>query len=225
MGKRGINHYIAGACFLISVLCIVFYAFTVSTGDTLKVLMNWKYPIICYLLLAVSMFSNRPIFTIMGGTVYLFYFVYYNYSRIQDIELIAFSYPLCAVFLILTGFLGMKHKDTRIPAIIAGLLALVFFVYQLKSLRGGNMNRVFNNLGIWYKFIILFLQYFFVGIGSIVMGFAFSITEKKLSTLNDGSSNGVGSKKIEQLTKLTGLLDKGIITQEEFDKKKKQIMR
>lgn len=42
--------------------------------------------------------------------------------------------------------------------------------------------------------------------------------------LNETDSEGKTTDRIEKLTRLKDLLDKGIITQEEFDEKKKQLL-
>lgn len=227
MGKKGIYHYLAGVFFLTAILCVVCYAFKSPLFDPLNEIMWFKFEIICYLLLAVSVFANRPIFTVFGGAVFLFNFVAHYKTITNDAIILTFAYSLCGVFLILTGFLGMKHKDTRIPAVIAGLLALVLFTYNIYIIYTISNGRLFHSIRIieiWSGHILSYSKYFFLGLGSIFMGFAFSIKEKKVSTINGLSSMEIGSNKIEQLTKLTGLLEKGIITQEEFDAKKKQLL-
>lgn len=70
-------------------------------------------------------------------------------------------------------------------------------------------------------FCIVFAILFFVVIFKIIMHF-FKIS-KNLQKIADSSANQDAAK-YEEIKKLKALLDQGVITQEEFEAKKKQLL-
>ena len=76
----------------------------------------------------------------------------------------------------------------------------------------------------WFTFINVVICLLRI-IGGVLFGFAFA-TEKKpaLAKTSNVAATADTESTIEKLTKLKSLLDSGIITQEEFDEKKKQML-
>lgn len=109
------------------------------------------------------------------------------------------------VFIILTA---LNNKNAITWGIWAGISAIARLILSA-------------SVGSWYSQIVYTLLIF---IGAILIGVVFSTKERIITVGNISSVPTSSSSNVEQLVKLKDLLDRGIITQEEFEAKKKQLL-
>ncbi|MBQ5953671.1 MAG: SHOCT domain-containing protein [Lachnospiraceae bacterium] len=222
MGNKKTLRYIAGACFAIAAILLI--VSMVKNGFSVWSLL----PLAGAVLIAASMFMSTSILTTVGSALYLVSAVkslitYINYSSGDHhyysklVVLFAVMYLAIWVCLLIAG---INAKSTKSMGIIAGVIAAVRFIVIVIS------NLVFARyLGLTFTG---FLSYFVIIAGAFLIGLSAEKIEIKKEPAS--ASNGKAPiqaktyNTIERLTKLKSLLDSGVITQEEFESKKKQIM-
>ena len=208
--------YIAGACFAVLV---------VLSG--ISMILNgfyfWNlFPLIGAALIAVSMFVSVPALTAIGSALYgvgairtlILYIGYLQDSRFPK----RFFIPaiLFLVMWVLLLVAGINPKSTKKLGIAAGIIATVRFLFSLISnlIASGSLGLTFTDLALI--------------VGALMIGLSASdntgkeipaIATSKTAVVEKNSEN-----QIDRLTKLKSLLDSGVLTQEEFDQKKKQIL-
>ena len=117
---------------------------------------------------------------------------------------------------------GFNKKYAKIPCFAAGLVELVHF--------GGTMPEqmeMISKYGRTVTRICDILPMLFLAAGAILFGIVAPEMQKKpknYKAVEREQKSGVESR-LDQIEKLNGLLEKGYITKEEFDNKKKQIMQ
>lgn len=218
MKNRETLRLIAGACFAISaVLTIVSYAPKLSYGFAAFII-PLLFLVIMDGLIAVSMFTSTPILTTVGSAGQL---VFSSLRLISDIEFFADSGNIGLILLptILRLFMwlsliiaSIKTKSAKRMGIIAGVIAAVEFVVKIigHCTIFGSAIRIVTIVGV------------------LLVGLSLDgLPARKVAAVASGGQAKIqqgSNNTIERLTRLKALLDKGIITQEEFETKKKQIL-
>jgi hypothetical protein len=115
---------------------------------------------------------------------------------------------------------GLNPKSTKKLGIAAGIIAAVRFLFSLI------INLIVDGLlGLTFTG---FLSYLALIVGALMIGLSASDNAAKEIPATAASKATMVEKnsesQIDRLTKLKSLLDSGVITQEEFDQKKKQIL-
>lgn len=236
MEKKNINfRYVAGACFGIEVLYIII---NIVAGYTLFDLSTLVL-IAGYALIAASMFTSIDILTSVGGgflaaivinsfiefTKYWDwdwdYFWDYFWITLSTTPLLVIADFILLVVYILFVLIGLNRNNAKTISIVAAALIVVRFIMRTLHYKiySGSFHLNFGDI-LFYTILI---------IGTIMIGLALNIDDVKDSSGKTASSNGVNlmtpaESQIDRLTKLKGLLDNGVISQEEFDAKKKQIL-
>ena len=201
MKNKKTLQYVAGTLFaLLGILSLIF-----SSSLTL-----WSIVFaLGYLLIAVSLFASLPILTLVGGTVLvistgrsLLLNVRHGYFiAFLMVELIAFA---------LLAVAGLSPKTSK-PL---GILSAVFYILFRIMSQLGTIKASFTLQSV--LFTVLFIA------GAVLLGVAFSSNKGKAALATGTMFSGSG--KIERLTRFKDLLDKGVLTQEEFEEKKRQIL-
>lgn len=213
--------YIAGACF--AVLVVLSVISMIQNGFYF-----WNlFPMIGAALIAVSMFVSVPALTAIGSALYgvgairtlILYFGYLQDSWFP--KMIIIPAILFLVIWVLLLIASLNPKLTKKLGIAAGIIAAVRFLFSLIS------NLIVNgSLGLIT--FTGFLSHLALIVGALMIGLSatnnaakeISATAASKATLVEKNSE----TQIDRLTKLKSLLDNGVITQEEFDQKKKQIL-
>lgn len=220
MGNNKTLKYIAGACFAI-------YAVL----DIVSLIQNGFYVwsllvLIGSFLIAVSLFTSIPILTTAGSALCLVtaaraLILYIGYIRDDGIPKRYLLYAIMFLVIWLLLFIaGINTKSTKSIGIVAGVIAAARFVAIIigNLVDTGSVRLAFTDI----------LSYLVVSIGALLIGLSAensavrkggAVASSNKAKIQQGSDNV-----IERLTKLKALLDNGIITQEEFEMKKKQIM-
>lgn len=206
----------SGVCYILGALYGLFTQFSSYTwiGGILQ--------IIALILVAVGMFLQFPLLSVMGSGIQIL-------TRYRAILGIKFLFQSFSMYQALVGFREL-----------ALMLYWVVFLLAVLNIKGKR-----KNLGIASGCLLLILsiltfgraQYIiFEGIipaaGAVLFALAADDFPNKISSVpavtphkssNTATSEYEGNQ-VERLAKLKELLDKGVISQEEFDAKKKQIM-
>ena len=207
----------SGVCYILGALYGLFTQFSSYTwiGGILR--------IIALILVAVGMFLQFPLLSVIGRGIQIL-------TRYRVILGIKFLFQSFSMYQAIWGFSGF-----------ALMLYWVVFLLAVINIKGKR-----KNLGIASGCLLLILsvltfgrvQYIiFEGIipaaGAVLFALAADDFPNKISSMpavtphkssNTATSEYEGNR-VERLAKLKELLDKGVISQEEFDAKKKQIMR
>lgn len=198
MNKKTLR-IVAGAVFALNgVLRLI--TLLSSQGSTTA----WSYiwPI-AYLLIAVSLFADIPLLTTVGGLIVL---ISPMRSMIQMGCFIPYLF-LNAMSVVLLSAAGLSRRTSN----VFGILSAIFFAfYEIVLVFVLNAKLA----PMSYLYIALYL------VGVILLGIGFSEKGKKVVA----SSKDNGNDRIERLTKLKELLDKGVLTPEEFEEKKRQLL-
>ncbi len=212
--------YLAGACF--AVLVVLSVISMIQNGFYF-----WNlFSMIGAALIAVSMFVSVPALTAIGSALYgvgairtlILYFGYLQVSGFpKGVFIPAILFLVIWVLLLIAS---LNPKLTKKLGIAAGIIAAVRFLFSLIS----NLI-VYGSLGLTFTG---FLSYLALIVGALMIGLSatdnaakeISATAASKATLVEKNSE----TQIDRLTKLKSLLDNGVITQEEFDQKKKQIL-
>ena len=206
----------SGVCYILGALYGLFTQFSSYTwiGSILQ--------IIALILVAVGMFLQFPLLSIIGSGIQIL-------TRYRAILGIKFLFQSFSMYQALVGFREL-----------ALMLYWVVFLLAVLNIKGKR-----KNLGIASGYLLLILsvltfgrvQYItFEGIipaaGAVLFALAADDFPNKISSMpavtphkssNTATSEYEGNQ-VERLAKLKELFDKGVISQEEFDAKKKQIM-
>lgn len=232
--KTGSLRYAAGACFAIAALMDIIY-----------VILNeyMSMPIIAVIagnvLLAVAMFASVPVLVAVGGGLQACAVIrtFFALFAVGDMPMYMLSKLLLLAAWILIVVAGLLKSGGKILGIIAGALAalqgiaaVVFFklVYGFVPFPGSTV----------------FLRLVTIA-GMVMVGLAVSSNTAPaaakaavpmtpmaptapvapMAPMAPAAPAAVPvEKQVERLTKLKELLDSGLITQEEFDAKKKEIL-
>lgn len=229
MEKKNNNfRYVAGACFVIKVLYIIISnivaGYTLFNPSTLVTILG-------YALIAASMFASVDILTSVGGgilaadtikslisiTKIMLYLWDYFRDSLDFLLSLTPAFILSVVY-ILFVVIGLNRKNAKTISIVAAALLVVNFLVTVLSNSSSDLH--FGN--ILFNYILLI-------IGTIMIGLALNIDDVKASSGKTASLNSINlttpaENQIDRLTKLKDLLDNGVISQEEFDAKKKQIL-
>ncbi|MBP6282317.1 MAG: DUF805 domain-containing protein [Leptotrichiaceae bacterium] len=122
------------------------------------------------------------------------------------------------VLAVIDGILGTYNEDTEI-GLISGIFSLVIFIPSLAIM----VRRLHdtNRSGWWYFIILIPI----IGAIALLVFLCIDSKEDNKYGANPKANNGIlKNDSISQLEKLSELKDKGILTQEEFDAKKKEIL-
>ena len=216
--------YVAGACF---------------AGEAVIVLIDlvqngfYFWTLLClagYALIAVSMFAALPILTTAGAGVYAItalrlLIIYFGYIKEDGFawfpKRLLFTAILFLAFWVILIVVGTNKKSAKQLSFVAGGVAILRFAIAMigDKVAYGSFVLTFRD----------FLSYVLLIVGAFMIGMAIDCITVKVSTgTNVATSKAVSStpaeSQIDRLTKLKGLLDSGVISQEEFETKKKQIL-
>lgn len=218
MEKNNSLRYVSGACFaLVAILSIPGFFY----GNS-----DWIWNLLCeasYVLIAIAMFASVPMLIAIGGGISAIVSVRNIICQLEwffaKFFIIAEIFILVAWVLIVVAALNMKNGRT-LGIVSSVLIALRYLV------------TIFGNkiaAGIFGFHLSAFLINLVLILGVLMMGLAFGDNLFKHSETANSKANGNGNvtsgeSQIERLIKLKELLDKGVISQEEFEAKKKQIL-
>lgn len=204
--------YIAGGCFAASA---IFYF--VNNGLLHHVFNFYTISLVlAFAAIAVGLFLSVPMVSAAGSVlllisqiVHLFRLIRFDSSFILLIQVLV---PAIFALLLLITCLNRRSAKTTgiIAAAIQFILAIITIYFTIYFFFHFGWSR-------WGRIIQPLLEC----AGAVFLGFAFSSKPKAIAAAP--KVPGV-SDTYEKLTHLKGLLDKGIITQEEFDAKKKDIL-
>lgn len=206
--------YIAGGCFAASALfCLIRLGFSL-------------YSLIYFLAfaaIAVGLFLSIPMVSAAGSALFLilgvvdlfqflhdlfsyysFYFDFYDFINLID-------YLEAAIFPLILLITCLNRRSAKTTGIIAAAMQVLYIIWVFGS--------------CWYldwevslRFVV---QLLLECVSAVYLGFTFSGKPKAIAAAP--KVPGVADT-YEKLTHLKELLDKGVITQEEFDAKKKDIL-
>lgn len=201
--------YIAGGCFAASA---IFYF--VNNGLLHHVFNFYTISLVlAFAAIAVGLFLSVPMVSAAGSVLLLISRIVHLF-RLMDshfIWLIQLLVP--AIFALLLLITCLNRRSAKTTGIIAAAIRFILAILTIYSvfLFGGSL---------WEGIIQPLLEC----AGAVFLGFAFSkLKDKPKAAAAAPKPSGV-SDIYEKLTHLKELLDKGIITQEEFDAKKKDIL-
>lgn len=222
--------YIAGGCFA---ACAIIYL-VIRYGD-IPSGGFYHYDLLCILafaVIAVGLFVSVPMVSAAGSAlllvrrvIFLFYKFRYFFKHFKAISsvlsllgfLMNYLIPIIFALLLLITCLDRRSAKTRgmITAAVRFFIPAVYFIIII--IRGS----IFINSSSLLSIALLLLE----SVGALCLGFAFSELKDKPKATAAAAPKTFGvSDTYEKLTHLKELLDKGIITQEEFDAKKKDIL-
>lgn len=212
MDKKIIK-YFAMACFAV---------FAIEYVRSFMLIRNFNYamPIIGIVLIITSLAVSKPILTTAGSAIIVLsrisLVMYYikkflhgsNFERIQySLEIL----PVLAVLVL--ALVVINKKSAMIFGIISGIIMAIKGVLYVVNF-------------FFYPRIVINCVVFLVG--AVLLGYVFSedkkvniaVSERNVST----NKTDLDNNSIDKLLKLKEFLDSGIITQEEFDEKKKKLL-
>ncbi len=207
----------SGVCYILAALYGLFAQFSSYTTGIVSILQ-----IIALILVAVGMFLQFPLLSVIGSGIQIL-------TRYRAILQIKGSFQIFSKYQAFWGFWGLVL-----------LLYWVVFLLAVINIKGKR-----KNLGIASGCLLLILSILTFGraqriifkgiipaVGAVLFALAADDFPNKISSVpavtphkssNTATSEYEGNR-VERLAKLKELLDKGVISQEEFDAKKKQIM-
>ena len=238
--QKNIRRYIAAACFagvaVISVISLITIISNNISYDTVSPIFSVLNIIGCALI-AVSTFASVPVLTAVGGGLALLNAVRslissiklvaldFNYLSIAlfNISLVAFQ----VVFFILIIIAGLNKKSAKVLGITAasvyGVRLLVYIIYRLI-----NYGDISMGLTAW-------LHYLFMILGAVMLGLAhydiqsgssqaYAAAAKRPGAQVSDAELFSGNSQLDQLGKAKMMLDAGVISKEEFDARKRDIL-
>lgn len=202
MGNKKIFQYVSSAGFVLCALSLV---------PDLWNFWQTILAIVAYILIALSLLLSKDILGKIGSGIGILLSIQYITKSIRY-----HSSPIWVLYniLLLMTFVSLLlayiiPSKQKLFGICVGIIALVRFL------------AVISQQGIY-------LYYLSFTIGAVMFGLAANATEQAPSESSRkpavAIANNSVENQIERLTKLKDLLDKGILTQEEFEDKKKQIL-
>lgn len=218
MEKNNSLRYVSGACFTLVAILSIPGSFN---GDS-----EWIWMLLCeasYVLIAIAMFASVPMLIAIGGGISAIVSVRNLICQLvygfPTSFIIATILSLVAWVLIVVAALNMKNG--RILGIVSSVLIAVQYLVTIFGYK------------IVFGIFVFQLSEFLINLGLILgvlmMGLALGDNLFKHSETANSKANGNGNvtseeSQTERLIKLKELLDKGVISQEEFEAKKKQIL-
>lgn len=204
--------YFAGVCFgILAVLSLINLVESHSIEDLVLTA--------CYILVMISLFLSMRMLSMIGCGLLAFQRLLFIIKHGKGMIAAGYSssfvfiWGIFAVYFILLLIASINFKASKAFGIAASILAFTIFVFlKIKGLRLSPTSH------------LLYLLYI---LGAFLLGMAFDgkneyPSENKVT--NKQANPGVIESNTERLLKLKELLDRGIITREEFDAKKKEIL-
>lgn len=208
--------YIAGGCFAACALfCLIRLGFS---------LYSLTY-FLAFAAIAVGLFLSIPMVSAAGSALslilgivdlfqflhdlfsyYSFYFDFYDFTNLID-------YLEAVIFSLILLISCLNRRCAKTMGIIAAAVQVLYIIWVFGSCW-------YLDWGVSLWFVV---QLLLECVSAVFLGFAFSELKEPEVTAAAPKPSGV-SDTYEKLTHLKELLDKGIITQEEFDAKKKDIL-
>ena len=214
--------YVAGACFAIYAIVSIIRLVQIAPYNSPSAW--WLLPILGAVLIAVAMFVTVPMLIAVGGGVSTISAAR-SFIICLGNEYNPWNYSIAAFLLLVVWVLiivvGVNKKSGKILGMVAGALATLRFLII-----------IFGNIidcGQFALDFVNFVCYAVIIVGVFMIGLASGDNAPKTSELTKANANGgvhatQAESQIDRLTKLKGLLDNGIISREEFETKKKQIL-
>lgn len=212
--------YIAGGCFAAS--AIIYFINNCLHYHVFKFNLNYISLVLAFAVIAVGLFLSVPMVSAAGSNLFLInqaaqlslilpisasvlshHPIPYGFMR-QFIQVLVLT-----TFALLLLITCLNRRSAKITGIIAAAIRFILAIYIFSL--GGSM---------WGMIIQPLLEC----AGAVFLGFAFSgLKDKPKAAAAAPKAFGM-TDTYEKLTQLKELLDKGIITQEEFEAKKKDIL-
>lgn len=210
--------YIAGGCFAACALfCLIRLGFS---------LYSLTY-FLAFAAIAVGLFLSIPMVSAAGSALFLilgvvdlfqflhdlfsyysFYFDFYDFTNLID-------YLEAVIFSLILLISCLNRRGAKTMGIIAAAVQVLYIIWVFGSCW-------YLDWGVSLWFVV---QLLLECVSAVFLGFAFSELKDKPRAVAAAAPKASGvSDTYEKLTHLKELLDKGIITQEEFDAKKKDIL-
>ena len=216
--------YVAGACFGIdAILIIINLVQNAQNGYSFNA---WALlTLVGAVLIAIAMFASIPMVIADGGGVSAVSSARTLISYLGNMDYVPKRYFIAALILLVVWILiivsGVNKKSGKTLAMIAGaLLALRFFVIII----GNKLD--YGSFGLnargFLSYLVLIVGAFMIGLASESLPSDGKVVVKTSATAGTNATSA--ESQVEKLTKLKTLLDSGVISQEEFDAKKKQIL-
>lgn len=224
--------YVAGACFgIYAILIIIDIVQDAQYGFPFDA---WAFlTLVGAVLIAIAMFASIPMLIAVGGGVSAVSSAITFIIYLGNMDYFPKRYFITDLILLVVWILiivsGVNKKSGKTLAMIAGaLLALRFFVIIFgNKLDYGSFGLLdYGSFGLNAR---VFLSYLVPIVGTFMIGLAseslHSDGKVVVKTSATAGTNATSAEsQVEKLTKLKTLLDSGVISQEEFDAKKKQIL-
>lgn len=231
---------ISGICF--SILFVLsfwdFYAmygnffFSGWAGNYLYILgippQLWAWAVrLSLLLLAAGLFVNVSALCAAGCVVSLIESILYLILSLRikpyvvsTVEyLLTFERHMILTFIFFALLLAsciLKGRSRKIIALLACLVPILSSIIYISYLTKGNLNA--------QQIALIILQRLLLVIGAIMTGFGLVKKPSVAKETSKADDQITTSTKIEKLTRLKTLLDTGVISQEEFEKKKSELI-
>lgn len=216
--------YIAGGCFAAST--IIYLIYLISGIDFS---LSYLFSALAFAAIAVGLFLSIPMVSAAGSALFLilnvvdlfqflhdlfsyydsFYFSTYHFIYLIDyLETVIFSLILLVTCL--------NRRSAKTMGIIAAAVQVLYIIIIGVFGFSWYLN--------WEVSLWVVVRLLLDCAGAVFLGFAFSELKSKSKAAAAALWPSGVSDTYEKLTHLKGLLDKGIITQEDFDAKKKDIL-
>ena len=222
---------IAGILFLTWTLFYVVYELKIKAFIISGKLNFWILPeIIASILIAVSCFSSLKILAIVGGAVFGLSNIRLLLGRIKEnrywkgdetlekaytlfnfINLLSIAFAIMIILLVL-----YKGKNIKMIGIITAVIPFLLFLLQTIVYSISLEYPLKQTISLWS------LRYLPMAAGTFFLGQ--SLIPDNTEDVSDPLFDGNISEKLEMLSELKSLLDKSIITKEDFEEKKRVLM-
>ena len=227
MENKNILRYIAGGCF--AVYALIYISTLVRSFNIWNLLL-----FIAVAIIAVGILIKVPILVTVGSVLRIILALRSVIMYATVINSYKYDYGMDDVI--------MLYKRIQLRSIVVALFFMVLLLVSILPNLSKVLGFVAGGLGVVQLVLpivqstpinaLSIIQYVLFIVGAILFGLymdgnqATTIPKPKAvaSTSAISSTQVAASNKIERLIKLKELLDKGIISQEEFDEKKKQIL-
>ena len=225
--RKKVFYYLAGVCFVIGVICHLedCIQWNINIGASIYEI----FLLTGYAIIALSMFTQIPIVAAIGTGTLIFnqvrYIVLISGGKLKFHNSWHVEITVLLVVYILIFVASLCRKKGGIFVFVAGALYVLYFL-EGHSYNGRYGIELFASFSLGYVLWMQIAEDVFFIIGIFFYGLALSV--KKRSKANEVTCNSVIAapveNQIERITKLKTLLDAGIITQDEFDVKKEEIL-
>ena len=216
--------YIAGGCFAASAIiyfinnCLHYNVFKYNLNN-----LNYISLVLAFAVIAVGLFLSVPMVSAAGSNLFLINQAVQLYLTIPVLSYVLSYHPnsndfmlfiqvlVLTIFALLLLITCLNRRSAKITGIIAAVIRFVLAICIVFSFGGSLLE--------------IIMQPLLECAGAVFLGFAFSELKDKPKTIVAATPKAPGvTDTYEKLTHLKGLLDKGIITQEDFDAKKKDFL-